>query len=220
VSSEVNRFYDRHRLPLRALFTAVARVQSTGIQRMPSSGGVMLACNHLCWLDPWLLGVLFPRQLYFMAKEELFKLKPLGWYLQMAGSFPVRRGEADRSAIRYAEELLRRGEVVMMFPEGHRSKTTGAQAARAGAVLLATHTNSPILPVGISGSESLRIKRLPNTLLHLPADRPTVNVSVGEPIYLGSRGRGAGKKQATDLVMRRIVELLPQAYHGVYAEQD
>lgn len=216
MSGDINLFYDRHRLPLRMLFTALAETRATGTAWMPRTGGVVLACNHLCWLDPWLLGVLFPRQLYFMAKEELFEIKPLGWYLRHAGTFPVRRGAGDRSAIRHAEELLRQGEVVMMFPEGHRSKTMGAQAARAGAVLLAARTNSPILPVGVSGTEHLRVKQMPSLLI---AGRPAIRVSAGEPIWLGSSGRGAGKKQAADLVMRRIVDLLPPAYHGVYAEE-
>ena len=184
---------------------------------MPATGGVVLACNHLVLLDPWLLGVLFPRQLHFMAKEELFKIKPLGWYLSQAGTFPIRRGEVDRTAIKRAESLLLEGKVVMVFPEGHRSNYGGAQAARAGAVLLATRTNSPILPVGISGTENLRLKQpLPRFLRRL-ASRPAFHVNVGEPIYLGERSHGAAKKLAADMVMRNIIALLPPAYHGVYA---
>src|SRR5579871_5757789 len=126
-------FYDRQRIPMRAFFTALIRLRAEGIWHMPKEGGVVLVSNHLCLVDPLLLGAIFPRQLHFMAKEEIFRIKPLGWWLRQSGSFSVRRGESDRAALRTAEELLRAGGVVMIFPEGHRSESGGAQAARAGA---------------------------------------------------------------------------------------
>ena len=219
VIADTSRFYDGHRLPLRVLFTTISRTHAKGTGRMPNSGGVVLACNHLSMLDPWLLGVLLPRQLYFMAKEELFQITPLGWYLRHAGTFPVRRGEVDRTAFKYAEALLRQGEIVMVFPEGHRSDFGGAQAARSGAVMLATRTNSPILPVGVWGTENLRLKQPLPRLLRKLASRPAFNVNVGEPFYLGEKCHGAAKRQASDLVMRKIIELLPPAYHGVYTAE-
>ena len=216
----MNRFYDAHRVPLRALYTFLARTHATGVGHMPLTGGLVLASNHLSMLDPWLLGVLFPRQLHFMAKQELFDIKPLGWYLQQAGTFPIRRGESDRTAIRHAEELLREGKVVMVFPEGHRSDSAGAQAARAGAVLLATRTGSPILPVGIAGTEHFRLKHIDGHSRLDILKWPNVTVQVGEPIHLEGAGRGSARKQAADLIMRRIVALLPPEYHGVYGVSD
>jgi len=214
----MNSFYDAHRLPLRALFTLLARTHAEGVEHMPATGGVVLVSNHLSWLDPWLLGVHFPRPLLFLAKEELFAFKPLGWYLQKAGTFPIRRGESDRNALRYAETLLRDGNVVMVFPEGHRSDSGGAQAPRAGAVLLAARSGTPILPVGIAGSENLRLKHLPGHARLGILSWPKVTVRVGQPIYVDRAGGGKARKHAADLVMRNIVTLLPPEYHGVYAE--
>lgn len=210
-------FYEAHRVPLRLLWTLIARVRAEGIYRLPAQGGVVLVSNHLTDLDPLLLGALFPRQLHFMAKEELFRWAPLGWWLRQTGTFPVRRGEIDRSALKQAEDLLRAGEVLMIFPEGHRSGSASLQAARSGAALLASRTGCPIVPVAIAGTENLRFHRLHGQVVPGILTRPRVMVRVGQPISLDTTGRGHGRKAAADLVMRRIVSMLPPSYHGVYA---
>jgi 1-acyl-sn-glycerol-3-phosphate acyltransferase len=212
----MSAFYDAHRIPLRVLFRAVSRTRARNMARIPARGGVVVVSNHLSMLDPLLLGMLFPRQLHFMAKEELFRFKPLGWYLRQGGTFAVRRGETDRGAIRQAESLLRDGEMVMIFPEGHRSETGGIVAARAGAVMLAARTNSQILPVAISGTEKLRLKQLPGQSYLNMLRRPRIEVAVGEPITVDPSGRGAARRKAAEEVMRSIVTLLPPQYHGVF----
>lgn len=212
-------FYDAHRVPLQLMFTLLARVHAEGVGYMPVTGGVVVVSNHLTYLDPLLLGVLFRRQLHFMAKEEIFAFKPLGTWLRWTGTFPVRRGLVDRKALREAEELLRAGEVVMIFPEGHRSATMGAQAARAGAALLAGRVGVPILPVGITGTEHLRLRGEPLQATRRLLSRPYVSVRVGPPFLVGS-DRAAGRKSSASEVMRRVIALLPPAYRGVYAESE
>ena len=211
--------YEINRVPLRLLFSLIAHVHADGVQHMPREGGVVLVSNHLSMLDPLLLGVLFARQLHFMTKEELFRIAPLGWYLRNAGSFAVRRGETDRAALHQAEELLRAGRVVMVFPEGHRSKAGGAQAARAGAVLLATRTGSPILPAALTGTEHLTLHRPAGEIARGFLSRPTISVRVGEPLWLDAGRGGLTRKANAALVMHRIIELLPSAYHGIYADE-
>jgi 1-acyl-sn-glycerol-3-phosphate acyltransferase len=214
------RLYEAHRIPLRALFTLAADVRAEGVERMPRRGGVVLISNHLSMADPLILGMLFNRPLHFMAKEELYRIKPVGWWLDRTGGFPVRRGEIDRGALKRAEELLRAGEVVTVFPEGHRSDTAGAQGARTGAVLLASRARVPILPIGITGTERLRLRPLPG---HTHWERfcwPRVTVRVGEPLLLEGGGRGAERRAAADLLMREIVALLPPEYHGVYSAEQ
>lgn len=211
-------FYDGHRAPLRLLFSCLTRIEAEGLSHMPRRGGVVVVSNHLTQLDPLVLGVLFTRQLHFMAKEELFAFTPLGWWLRKTGAFSVRRGETDRPALRHAEDLLRAGKAVMIFPEGTRSAGAQVQAARAGAVMLAARTQSPILPVAITGTEHLR--------LHAPAEpltrflsRPRVRVQVGRPIQASSGG-GRARQATVDQIMRKIAAMLPPAYRGVYGESD
>jgi 1-acyl-sn-glycerol-3-phosphate acyltransferase len=183
---------------------------------MAEYGGVVVVSNHLSMLDPLLLGVLFPRQLHFMAKEELFRFKPLGWYLRRGGTFAVRRGETDRRAIRQAEALLHAGEVVMIFPEGHRSESGGVAAARAGAIMLAARTDCPLLPVAIAGTEKLRLKQLPGQSYLNMLRRPRIEVAVGEPIIVSKSTRGPARQAAAEQVMGAIAALLPPAYRGVF----
>jgi 1-acyl-sn-glycerol-3-phosphate acyltransferase len=209
-------FYDGHRAPLRLLFTCLTRIEAEGLSHMPRRGGVVVVSNHLTQLDPLVLGVLFTRQLHFMAKEELFAFKPLGWWLRKTGTFAVRRGETDRAALRRAEDLLRAGKVVMIFPEGTRSAGAQVQAARAGAAMLAARTRSPLLPVAITGTEHLRLHASGESFTRF-LSRPHVHVRVGEPIQAVSGG-GRSRQAAVDQVMRQIASMLPPAYRGVYAE--
>src|SRR6266550_581447 len=98
------------------------RLRVQGLEHLPE-GGFVLAANHTSNFDPWALGIpLFPRRwLRFMAKSELY-WRPLGYLLDGGGAFPVHRGEGDVEAIENAVELVRAGEVVVMFPEGTRLK--------------------------------------------------------------------------------------------------
>src|SRR5215472_12847409 len=106
----------------RPVVTGLYRLRARGMENLPQ-GGFVLAANHTSNFDPWPLGLpLYPkRQLRFMAKSELF-MPVLGRVLRAGGAFPVRRGEADREAIRTATELVRDGEIVVMFPEGTRRR--------------------------------------------------------------------------------------------------
>jgi 1-acyl-sn-glycerol-3-phosphate acyltransferase len=210
--------YEASRVPLRCLFWTIGRVHAEGVSNMPRQGGAVLVSNHLSMLDPLILGALMPRQLHFMCKEELFHIPLLGWYLVRAGTFPIRRGEADRQALRHAEDLLRAGRVVMVFPEGHRSDQIGAQEARSGAVMLATRTNCPIVPAAITGTEHLRLNRPFPEVARGFLSKPRITVTVGKPIHFPRGGGSSARNAHADTLMRKITALLPADYHGIYAE--
>jgi len=115
-------------------------------------GPLIVCANHSSLLDPVFVAFAFTskRQLFFMAKAELFKIPVLKSILSSGGVFPVERGETDISAIRTAMRHLKNGEQIMMFPEGTRVSENEQVAAKSGAVRIATKLNVPILPVFIS----------------------------------------------------------------------
>jgi 1-acyl-sn-glycerol-3-phosphate acyltransferase len=138
----------------------VYRLKAMGLENLPRTGGYVLSANHTSNLDPWPLGIpMFPRRfLRFMAKSELF-WPPLGWLVAGGGGFEVRRGEGDLEAIRTAEQLVREGYVVVMFPEGtRRSKgVRKKRVARAhtGAARIALGADVPLVPAAIAGTDGL-----------------------------------------------------------------
>jgi 1-acyl-sn-glycerol-3-phosphate acyltransferase len=177
------------------------RLRARGIENLPD-GGFVLAANHTSNFDPWPLGIpLFPhRQLRFMAKSELFNpiLKPI---LVGGGAFPVRRGQADLEAIGRAVELVRDGEVVVMFPEGTRRKKglrkKHEARAHTGAARIALTAGAPLVPAAIKGTD--RLSRL-----------APLRVAYGRPLPLDDlRGReiSPAAREATERLMAEIHEL-------------
>lgn len=177
------------------------RLRARGVENLPG-GGYVLAANHTSNFDPWPLAVpLFPaRQVRFMAKSELFNpiLKPI---LVGGGAFPVRRGEADVDAINRAVELVRDGEIVVMFPEGTRRKKGLRKKyearAHTGTARIALAANVPLVPAAIKGTD--RLTRL-----------GPLRVAYGPPIPLDDlRGReiAPAAREATERLMAAIHEL-------------
>lgn len=195
--------------PFLVLFT---RWRITGKEHCPQEGPLIVVANHLHLFDPPLLGASVPRRIVFMAKEEVFRHPLEGPLVRGYGAFPVRRAILDREALRRAEQVLAEGLALGMFPEGTRSKVAQLQPGLSGAALLAIRSGAPILPVGISGTD--RLKSISGLL-----SRPTVTVNIGPPFHVSQRDGRVTKAQltaATDLMMRRIAELLPEGYRGVY----
>jgi 1-acyl-sn-glycerol-3-phosphate acyltransferase len=172
------------------------RLRAEGLEHIPE-GGFVLAANHLSNMDPWPLGMpLFPkRHLRFMAKSELFKAG-LGPVLRSGGAFPVRRGEGDREAMQTAVELVRSGEVVVMFPEGTR-RAKGLRKkyqakAHTGAARIALEADAPLVPAAIKGTD--RLARL-----------GPMRVRYGPAIPLDDL-RQLGPKQAAETATERLIE--------------
>ncbi|HEX8733217.1 MAG TPA: (d)CMP kinase [Ktedonobacterales bacterium] len=196
------------------LFPLLFKLRVEGLENVPASGAAMLASNHVAWIDIPLLAYPIKRTTHYMAKVELFRAPLIGWVIGMTGNFPVRRGEGDRESLRLANNLLTTGELVAIFPEGHR---TGGALIRGlpGVALIALRANAPIVPVAISNSQQvLRGGRM------LFA-RPTVTVRYGKPFLLSKSGAKHTKddlERGIDEIMAHIAALLPPEYRGVYAE--
>lgn len=204
-------------LVVNRLMRLLAEVTVIGAENMPRAGGVLLICNHLTNLDALAVGMCFKRELHFMAKVELYRNPFMAWLIPRVNGFPVRRGEADRAALRRAEELLLNGRVVGLFPEGHRSRSGVIQDSRGGVALLARRTHKPILPVAVMGTEHLRTGEL---LAWRPWRRPTITVTVGTPFTLPQPVGRADYTALANVIMGRVAELLPEPYRGAAEEHE
>lgn len=120
-----------------------------GLENYAMDKPFVLCANHQSNLDVFSLYIASPRQLHFMAKEELFRFKPLGWLLKKMGAFPVRRNQTDITAIKNALKVLKDGNILGIFPQGSRMESIEADDAKAGAVLIAGKARVPILPAVI-----------------------------------------------------------------------
>lgn len=201
----------------RLFFVLFARWERVGMDRLPPDGGYILVSNHLASSDPPMLAAaLYPRWPKYMAKVELFQKRPLvGWLFALSGAFPVRRFDADMGALREAERHLARGEILGMFPEGHRSDTGALIEAHPGTALIALRSQALVVPVAITGSE--RFRRGWRVFFQ----RPRVRVRFGEPFRFegGTRVRRADVEAAHLRIMREIAALLPADYRGVYRDR-
>jgi 1-acyl-sn-glycerol-3-phosphate acyltransferase len=191
----------------------IARLRAEGVENVPTSGPVLLAPNHLAWADIPLVAYPVKRVVHYMAKIELFEQPVLGGYIRRLGAFPVRRGEGDRESLRVAERVLSEGNIVAVFPEGHRSDNQALITAHPGVALIAMRAGAPVVPVAIWGSEGCFHGKYGPWA-------PIVHVRYGEPMTLGEPGKKRASedlKRATDEIMLRIAAMLPERYRGVYA---
>jgi len=191
------------------------------IDDIPKQGPVILAANHVSNVDGVLLaGWVLPRltrQVQWLGKREMFDVPVMGQVIRAYGVHPVERSGADIEAFRMAEGILEAGHVLLLFPEGTRSRDGALQAPRDGLALLALRTGATIVPIGLSDTNRL-----------WPRGRKPrfwrsghVTVRVGKPFRLAEElppdlSRKEAKSQATDLIMRRIAALLPERQRGPY----
>lgn len=209
-------FYYVGRVILGVPLLLLTRFQIKGGENVPKRGPLLVVANHLSLADPPLLGCCLKRKLMFMAKIQLFRFKPFGWLITALGAFPVHRGQLDRAALRQAYQVLNDGLALAMFPEGMRSRSRQLRPAFFGAALIASRSGTPILPVGISGTQILE---RPYWWLC----RPRITVNIGPPFWLPQPGSKLTRDELTELtnsIMQHIAELLPQEYRGDYSDEN
>ncbi|MCL6477529.1 MAG: 1-acyl-sn-glycerol-3-phosphate acyltransferase [Peptococcaceae bacterium] len=196
-------FYRFAWLVCRAVLLSLRRMEIRGLENIPMQGAFVLVCNHKSYWDPVIIGCALPmtRQVFFMAKSELFDIVPLGLIIRKLGSFPIRRGGADRAAIRTALDHLAAGRIVGIFPEGTRNKSDGILEPHLGAAMLATRAGVPVLPAAVSGSRGFWSK---------------VRIVFGEPVHFhretaGNKVKKANRKELADIsedIMNRVAGLM------------
>lgn len=195
--------YRLARATVGALAGLIWRLRVTGAERMPA-GPVVVVANHESLLDPIFLGAAFRRPLRFVTKGELF-VRPVAWLLESLGGIRVERGRGDLAALARAEQALRAGHAVMLFPQG-TTMPRGERPWLRGAARLALATGAPILPVAIVDSEkALRPARVRVGL-------PSVKVLVGEPIAVEPGPATIAQAKALTTRARDAVEALRAPY--------
>ncbi len=144
------------RAVLVPFFLVYFRLSRVGREHLPRTGPLLLASNHRSFLDPFVIGALMRRPVYYMAKRELFEKRWQAWVLNALGAFPVDRGAGDRGAMETARAILERGDCVVVFPEGTRVRHGPLGDPRRGVGRLALETGAPVAPVAVIGSDAVR----------------------------------------------------------------
>ena len=177
--------------------TALTRLRVYGRERVPSEGGLVVACNHFSWIDPPVLGAAIPRTLYFMAKVEAHRVPALGQLMRSFGAFSVRRGESDRDAVRTMRQIVRDGNALGLFAEGTRQKTGVPGPVQPGAAMVAINENVPVICAAIRGSFEWRLGNF-----------SPVSLGWGTPLSFDGLPRGGkGYKEASVEIEREIRKL-------------
>ncbi len=198
----------------RVALSLSCRIEAPDLAKIPPSGPVILAINHINSLEvPVLVARLFPRRLIGLAKIETWDNPLMGWLFTLYEAIPIRRGEVDLEAIHRCLEALSEGEILAVAPEGTRSYDGKLLPGQQGIVLLALHSKAPILPVVHWGGEafSKNFKRLKRT---------TVHIRVGAPFTLETRGEkpvGKIRQEMLDEIMNEMAALMPETYRGQYS---
>jgi 1-acyl-sn-glycerol-3-phosphate acyltransferase len=180
----------------RLISKLVFRIRVTGQEHFPKTGGFILATNHISWYDPPLVGSWAPREVYFLAKQELFANKLLGGIIRRTNALPVKRGTFDRAALELSEKVIRDGAGLTIFPEGTRSKKEGFLDPKPGVGLLAVRVKCPIVPGYVHGSN-----RLTDCLL----GRDRMRITYGEPFPAEWAASFEADKESYEEIARQVM---------------
>jgi 1-acyl-sn-glycerol-3-phosphate acyltransferase len=170
------------RAVLQPFFHVWFRMSRIGREHIPAEGPVIFAANHRSFLDPFVIATLARRPIYFVAKRELFTRRPVAWILNSLGAFPIDRGAGDVDAMATARAILERGDGVLIFPEGTRTRPGGLGRPRRGVGRLALETGAPVVPVAVIGTEDVRRGwRIRPRKVRIRAGRPLRFPRVADP---------------------------------------
>ena len=192
-------FYKIFKVLCRFWYGLILRTRVIGAENIPADGAFILAANHVSNWDPPFLGTFIDREVCYMGKEELFKNPVMAAICRGLHVFPVKRGAADKTAIKTAVKILKDGKCLGIFPEGTRSKTGKLGKAEAGVSLIAAMTKSPIIPAAIVNTEKIFTRE---------AILPQLAVVYGSPIkFSGSTKDKESLEIFAQTIMDEIAKL-------------
>lgn len=199
----------------RVLMGTLCQIRVIGLENVPAYGPYFIVINHIDTLDAPLVVVFWPHHPEGLTASENFPSPFVGTLMRMYGAIPLKRTEYDREALEKGLSVLRSGSPLIVAPEGTRRRQPGMQTAKPGIGYLALKANVPIVPVGITGTETW----LPSWKKFM---RPRLQMTIGQPFSLPTEEMSPGNRREkiveyTTLIMKHIAQLLPQEYRGVYA---
>lgn len=193
-------FYKLLRIFFRLWFKVLFGARIIGKENVPLEGAVIVAANHLSNWDPPFLATFLDRQVFYMAKEELFENKIFAAAIRNLGVFPVKRGTADRNAIKKALGVLKEGKCLGLFPEGTRSKTGELGKAEAGVGLIAAMSKTEVIPSAIINT---------NKIFSSGSMFPRLTLIYGRPMkFEGSTKDKAALAAFSQSIMDEIAKLI------------
>ncbi|MCD5397626.1 1-acyl-sn-glycerol-3-phosphate acyltransferase [candidate division NPL-UPA2 bacterium] len=189
----------------RILFKLLFHAHAKGEENIPQWGPVLIAPNHVSFLDPAAVGTATRRQLHYMARDDLFAIPLLGWLIKNLNSFPVKKDRPDPEAIKEALRVLGRGEALLVFPEGTRSPDGRLLPGQLGVGMLAWHSQATVIPTAVIGSE----RALPVDAKWIRRER--IEVRFGKAIspweFPKKRNRRETYQALSDKIMEEIGKL-------------
>ncbi|MBL7123278.1 MAG: 1-acyl-sn-glycerol-3-phosphate acyltransferase [Actinobacteria bacterium] len=194
---------------LRVIFNLLYRVEKIDLHKVPRNGKFIICSNHISYLDPVVIGAYIPRCVYFMAKKELYNNKFLSSLVTFLNAFPVERQAFNRKAFSISFEVLKDGNVLGLFPEGTRSTDGVLRGGKKGTGFIAAASNTPILPVAISGT---------NKIIQKPYRRiffPRVKLIVGDIIDIKDILKEHSKKEAISIIVDRTMKEIGKIYDKI-----
>jgi 1-acyl-sn-glycerol-3-phosphate acyltransferase len=187
-----------------AIVKLFAPLRYYGIERIPQHGPLVLCFNHFSWLDPWAIGAVTPRTIYYVAKQEAHENPLIGPFIRLFGTSPIRRGESDREAVRAMRQVVARGDVLGMFPEGTRQEREPGEV-KPGAAMVAIQEGVPVLCGAIHGSQDWRFGSF-----------QPVSLAFGEPFDLSGHPRNSKGYRSGSLEiqteLRRLFDFLVRTH--------
>ncbi|HOI56855.1 MAG TPA: lysophospholipid acyltransferase family protein [Phycisphaerae bacterium] len=193
-------WYRLLRFMSQMLYVGLMQGRAYHRDRVPTEGGLLVVANHQSYLDPILVALPISRPFSPMARESLFRQRLFSWLIRSLNAFPVKRGSADLAAIKEAIRRLRRGDIVLVFPEGTRTRDGSIGRLQSGLVLIAQRAKAPILPAVIDGAYECWPRQRVLPTWH------ALKVGYGEAIPADVVGRSEPDELVAEL-HRRMVEL-------------
>jgi 1-acyl-sn-glycerol-3-phosphate acyltransferase len=190
-------FYSTIKAMVKRFYHARYKIRVIGEDRVPSEGPVIICSNHISELDPPLVAISVKREMAFFAKSELFRIPVLGFLISRLNAFPVERGKGDRAALKKSVEVLKEGNMLLIFPEGSRNRSGTLKELQQGAGFMAVKSGAKVVPAAIKGNYDRK---------------KGVTIVFGKPIDTAALvAEGRNRKEITERIREDINNLLISA---------